>query len=46
MKRQPCSAHDASLFWDDLNEQLQDPEFAALFAEAQKLLRSTLDECP
>jgi hypothetical protein len=34
--------HTVSLFWDDLNERLQDPEFAALFAEAQKLLRSTL----
>jgi hypothetical protein len=35
-----------SLFFDDLNEELKDPEFAALFAEAQKLVRSTLEECP
>jgi hypothetical protein len=34
------------LFWDDLNEELKDPEFAALFAEAQKLLRATVQECP
>jgi hypothetical protein len=32
-----------NLFFDDLNEQLQDPEFAAMFSEAQKLLRSTLE---
>jgi hypothetical protein len=38
--------YTVSLFFDDLNERLQDPEFAALFAEAQKLLRSTLKECP
>ena len=38
--------HTVSLFFDDLNEELKDPEFAALFAEAQKLVRSTLEECP
>jgi hypothetical protein len=36
--------HTVSLFWDDLNERLQDPEFAAMFAEAQNLLRSTLED--
>ena len=33
-----------SLFFDDLNEELKDPEFAALFAEAEKLLRSTIED--